>query len=125
MKKDNTHYHYGDRCLFWEKQHVLFSEDLQSFDIDSNIKGHCQNGESYRGLSCVCLEVLEEIAAGCGGRLTRDGIRRTRNGVFGVSYLSNPYSSGFERDLSRILHAAPDMKTIRLSDNGALVICEN
>ena len=125
MKYGGSHYYYGDRCLFWENQRVLFSEDLQSFDIDSNIKGHFQNGECYRGLSCLCLEVLEETAAACGGRVTLDGIRRSRNGVFSVGYVPLDYSAAFTRDMSRILEAAPDMKTIKLADNGAPVIDDN
>lgn len=67
---------YGDNNIFWQNQHIFFSEDLQSFDIDSNIKGRYKNGESYRGLCCICLEVFERIAEQNSGHLSIEGIRR-------------------------------------------------
>lgn len=55
LKRGNF-FSYGDRMLFWENQKVWFAEDLQSFDIDSNVKGRFDTSDLYRGLSCVCLE---------------------------------------------------------------------
>lgn len=63
--------------LFWENQKVWFAEDLQSFDIDSNVKGRFDTSDLYRGLSCVCLEMIDEIAA-------------KGNGVLKEKYCENP-----------------------------------
>ena len=74
-----NYFSYGDLNLFWANQHIWFSEDLQSFNIDSNIKGRYANREQYRGLSCLCLEVLNEIASKNEGCITINGIRNAPN----------------------------------------------
>lgn len=113
-----THYSsYGDRNLFWKNQHVWFSEDLHSFNIDANLKGRYENGESYRGLACLCIEVFDAVAERDGGRLTVDGILSAENGIFAV-----PYSSCRETvvhgDILKLETAAPEMKTISLNKHG-------
>lgn len=114
MMKRGSYFSYGDEMLFWDKQKIWFAEDLQSFDIDSNVKGRYIPGEPYRGLSCVCLEGLEEIAEEGGGTLRRDVIRGAENFVFGVPYRMNDrvWPGG---DINRILFAKPEMKTIGLN----------
>lgn len=112
-----NYFSYGDINLFWKNQHIWFSEDLQSFNIDSNIKGRYENGETYRGLSCLCLEVLEEIATQNEGRITINGIRNAPNGVFGVEYISCWFDTD-EGDFSKVLNSSSDMKTITLDENG-------
>ena len=109
-------YPYGDINLFWERQHIWFSEELCSFNIDSDVKGRNENGETYRGLTCVCLDVLEEIASRSGSRLTIDGLYEGENAVFGV-----PWSPAWrydpewdEADIGRVLQARPEMKTITI-----------
>ncbi len=117
------HFSYGDDCLFWEKQHVYFSEDLQSFNLDSNIKGRNENGETYRGLCCLCLEICEEIASRNHGRLSVDSLSSYENGVFSMDYAPawgvSPMSVG---DPYNILNAAPHMKTISLDQERNPVI---
>lgn len=49
--KNGNYFSYGDKMLFWQNQHIWFAEDLQSFDIDSNIKGKYDKNDNYRGLS--------------------------------------------------------------------------
>lgn len=102
---------YGDRNLFWENQHIWFSEDLQSFDIDSDIKGRNAFGETYRGLSCICLEALEEIVEDSNGYLTIEGIEKGQNFVFSAAYCPNQSLSN-EGDIRLITDAALQMKTI-------------
>ena len=113
-----TGYHsgYGEQSLFWQNQHVFFSEDLQSFDIDSNAKGVYQNGETYRGLSCVCLEVLEEVAAQNGRRLTVDGLCEGQNCMFAAELVPNGAYDP-QGDAEKVLCAAPEMKTITMDEN--------
>ncbi len=119
-----NYFSYGDNSVFWQKQHIFFSEDLQSFNIDSNIKGRYENGESYRGLACVCLEVCEETAAQNGGRLSADAIGNSPNAVFSAEY--QPYLQYAETgNIDRILNAAPRMKTIKLDCDGKPVIAES
>ena len=117
----HDYYSYGRENLFWQKQHIFFSRSLQSLDIDSNVKGKMKNGESYRGLACVCLEVFDEIASQCGGYLSRTGIRKGPNGVFSVEHIPC-WSYEKVGDISRILQAAPKMKEIRLGEDGKGVI---
>ena len=120
MKKRVT---YGDVNVFWQNQHILFSEDLQSFNIDSNVKGRNENGENYRGLACVCLEAIEEIAAAGQGRLTVEGICAAPNFVFAAEHVYWwPYYKG--GDIGAVLGAAPRMKTITLGEHGEPVIKE-
>ena len=114
---------YGDKNLFWEKQHIWFSEDLCSFNIDSDVKGRCQNGETYRGLACLCLEVLEDTAASGGRRLTIDTLCDAENAVFSSERVPGSYYMAQEK-LDRILTAAPEMKTITLSPDGIPVIVD-
>lgn len=107
---------YGDRSLFWTNQHIWFSEDLQSFDIDSDVKGRNAYGETYRGLSCICLEALDEIAGCHGGRLSIESFLAGENFVFSAEYTPNR-SYVFEGSIDRITNASPDMKTISSSKN--------
>lgn len=112
---------YGDDNLFWEKQHIWFCKELHSFNIDSDIKGKNKNGETYRGLSCLCLEVYDELASKGNGTLTVDMLRKAENGVFAaeLAELMGDVPAG---DLDVILRAAPEMKTITLDSNGMLSI---
>lgn len=120
FKKEDA-YTYGDNNLFFVNQHIWFSEDLQSFNIDSNVKGRYVNGESYRGLACVCLEVLEEIAAQNGGMLTAKGVRASQNFVFSSPHIWNlPASS--DRDVTKIIEARPNIKTITLDTDGTPIL---
>ena len=119
------YYSYGANNVFWKRQHVFFSEDLHSFNLDSNIKGRFKNGEGYRGLTCLCIEVLEEISAQNSGYLSTDAICSGPNGVFSVEYKKVcRHSQTPECSLDRILNAAPKMKTITLDSNGKPVIIE-
>ena len=113
----NNWFSYGDNSLFWENQHVFFSEDLQSFNIDSDVKGRNENGETYRGLSCVCFEVLEDIAAKNGGYLSIDAVCNAENGIFAAKYTPcyQPCKNGC---IDFVLNASPEMKTIYLDGNG-------
>ena len=110
------YYSYGSRKLFYTRQHVFFSEALQSFNIDSDVKGRCENGQTYRGLSCVCLEVLEEIAAE-NGSLTLEGVVNAQNAVFAVPYVPC-WGMDTPGDIGRILNAAPQMRRITLDAKG-------
>ena len=115
--KKNDRYTYGDNNLYWEKQHVWFSEDLQSFNIDSNVKGKYVNGELYRGLSCLCIEVYDELASAEDGSLTVLKIRNAENGIFGQE-LSKSRIEISEGNPDIILNATPKMKTITLDGEG-------
>lgn len=115
------YFSYGDVNLFWENEHIWFSEDLCSFDIDANIKGRAENGEHYRGLACLCLEALEETARRNGGMLTVEGIRGGPNAVFAEEYDPGRFDEP-DADVSRVLLAAPEMKTITLGMDGVPVI---
>lgn len=117
----NSFFGYGDYNLFWKKQRIWFSEELCSFDIDSNIKGRMENGETYRGLSCLCLEGLEEISAANNGYLTISGIRNAQNFVFSVPLEPHWYYEDIG-DIQKVLDAAPEMKTIALDDAGLPVL---
>lgn len=108
---------YGDRNLFWKNQHIWFSEDLQSFDIDSDIKGRNAFGETYRGLSCICLEALEEIVEESNGYLTVDGIEKGQNFVFSAAYCPNR-SLSYDGDIHVITDSMPQMKMITIDGNG-------
>ena len=111
---------YGYDNLFWENQHIWFSAELHSFNIDSNIKGRYENGEGYRGLSCLCMEVYDELAAARDGQLTTALLREAENGVFGVKadYWRKTQT---HKSPDRILNAAPQMKVIGL-EKGVPVI---
>lgn len=112
---------YGEENVFFEEAHVWFSEALFSFNLDSDVKGRNKNGETYRGLTALCLEVCEEIAAQCEGRLTREGVLAAQNPVFSVPYRwqSEALPGG---DLNRILEAAPEQKTIWLGQDRCIYI---
>ena len=112
---------YGENSLFWEKQHVWFSEDLCSFNIDSNVKGRSNDGENSRGLACMCLEVYEEAAARNGRRLTIGSITGSENGMFYVKHIP-AWDDEPEGDLRKLLDAEPRMKTIRMAPGGVPVI---
>lgn len=109
--KEADRFTYGSDNLFWQKQHMWFCSELRSFNIDSNVKGRYQNGESYRGLSCICMEVYDELAAKNDGKLTADLVYEAENGIFGVELdYSMPVKEGGSPD--RILGASVEMKTI-------------
>ena len=112
---------YGDNNLFWEKQHMYFCEELHSFNVDSDIKGRNANGERYRGLSCICLEVYDEIASDDNGLLTIDKITGYENGVFAAE-LDRSYRNVPLGDKNVILDARPQMKTITLDESGRPVL---
>ena len=80
------HFSYGDDNLFWQNQHIWFSEDLQALDIDANIKGRNEFGESWRGISCVCLEVFDSIAGQNNSSLSVSDIIGAENGAFSAKY---------------------------------------
>lgn len=119
--KGKDRFTYGDNNLFFENQHIWFSEDLQSFNIDSNVKGRIKNGETYRGLACVCLEAVDEIAALCGPKFTVNGVRNGINAVFAGPLRSDctPVSGG---DIRRITCARPHMKTLDMDEAGTVFI---
>lgn len=121
--KRGNYYSYGDKMLLWEKQRIWFAEDLQSFDIDSNVKGRRSSDDSYRGLSCICLEIVDEIAAKNNGFLTREAIQNYENFVFSVPYTQNVFMN-INADLSRVIEARPQMKRIKLNENGEPQIIE-
>lgn len=109
--KKEDYYSYGEDNLFWQNQHIFFSESLQSFNIDSNIKGRYKNGEGHRAISCICIEMLEEIAVSCETKLTAQAVRRAPNFVFSadLTYENTEESAG---DASRITHNPPESKRI-------------
>lgn len=121
--KHENYYSYGERKLFWQNQHIFFSESLQSFNIDANVKGRYANGEGHRRLSCVCLESIEEIAAQSGGRLTRQGVKDAPNFVFSARHRGYPYI-GKTGDIKTLTTAAPEAKRITLDENRYPVIWE-
>ena len=109
---------YGHHNLFWQNQHVWFSSELRSFNVDSNVKGRYANGETYRGLSCICLDVYDELAAAHDGLLTTDIVYEAENGIFGVELEHSRWYSdwiGKIKTPEKILRAAPEMKTIGLN----------
>lgn len=116
LKKDG-YFSYGSEMLFWAKQRIWFAEDLQSFNIDSNMKGLYAPEDQYCGLACICLEILEEIAGHSKRGLTRDEIRRADNFVFSETYTSCNENM-ITGDIKRVLYARPCMKTIGLNAEG-------
>ena len=116
MLKKGDYFRYGDKNLFWVNQKIWFSEDFQSFDIDSNIKGRYNPEDSYRGLSCICLESVEKIASLNGNRLTAEAVRESQNFVFGMGLVYG-YSFFENADIDRILTAQPAMKNIYADSN--------
>ena len=119
--KHEDHFSYGDRNLYWENQHVYFSEDLQSFNIDANIKGRFANGEAFRSLSCICLECIEEIAKENMGYLEIDSVKNASNFVFSSEFVYGlpPFLGA---DISKILNAKPTAKRITLDDNNKPIV---
>ena len=113
---------YGYDNLFWQNQHVWFCGELRSFDIDSNVKGRYKNGETYRGLSCICLEVYDDLAAAHDGLLTTELVYGAENGIFGVELEYTGWTGEFGTP-DIILNAVPEMKTIGL--NGTSLVIEN
>ncbi len=112
---------YGDDSLFWENQHIWFSEDLQSFDIDANIKGRNAFGESWRGLSCICLEIFDSIAGKNNSSLSIPDIINSANGVFSAQYtFSNEIWQ--EGDIHALLSAQSRMKTIMIGNDRSLYL---
>lgn len=120
LKKGN-HFSYGYKNMLWGSQHVFFSEDLQGFDIDSDVKGRCEGGETYRGLSCMCLEVYEELSSRYGGKLTIEDIRAGENGIFGQPLVTSWRNPG-DGDIDKILQARPRMKVIGMDAERKLKI---
>lgn len=115
--KHGDYFSYGDNMLLWEKQRIWFAEDLQSFDIDSNVKGRFDSDDYYRGLSCICLEIVDEIASKNDGFLLREAMRESENFAFSVPYTPNVFCA-YDADLSPILEANPKMKRIVLAADG-------
>ena len=113
---------YGEDSVFWEKQHIFFSQSLQSFNLDANVKGRRQNGQSYRGLACICLEVFDSAAAKNFGWLDREAVIAAENGVFGVP-LGAGWGTGSDR-IDERLFASPKMRTITLDANGKPCIAD-
>ncbi len=119
--KQGGYFSYGDEQVFFGHQHMWFSEDLQSFNIDSNVKGRYVVGEDYRGLSCVCLEVIDEIAEENGGFLTVDSVKSGER--FVVSEKRVPVLWATPKfDLLKILDAQPRMKKITIDINGEAIV---
>jgi len=109
---------YGGKTLFFERQRAFFSEDLQSFDIDSNVKGRFEEaGDTYRGLTCVCLEALDEIAEPECGRLTLDALCEGSGYIYGAEYTRGASAVPYG-DTAVITRAKPEMKTIRMGSAG-------
>ncbi len=121
FKKEN-YYSYGHNNLFWQNQHVFFSEELQSFNIDSNVKGRIVDGEGHRSLSCVCLEVIDEIAKENGRKLSVDAVKNSRNFVFSVDHIYSAYDPKRE-NIDSILKANPEAKFVTLDEKGRPYIC--
>lgn len=118
-----NYFTYGHRNLFWKKQHIFFSEDLQSFNIDANVKGRFANGEAHRGLACVCIEGLEEVAAQNQGYLPLDAVKNAPNFVFATDLTyGTPASNGGK--ISDITASSPKAKQITRDANGNFVIVE-
>lgn len=97
--------------------------ELQSFNIDSNIKGRYENNEFYRGLSCICLNPLDEIVASNNGNMTVELLKQSDNFVFGESLVNNPWN-GSLNNIDRLLKASPSMKIITLLNDGNIEIIE-
>lgn len=118
--KRTDRFTYGDDNLFWKNQHVWFCSELRSFNVDSNVKGRYENGEMYRGLSCICLNVYDKLVGAHDGLFTTDILYEAENGIFGVKM---EYSEWAEENktIDKILKANPEMKTIGL-DGKTLVI---
>ena len=112
---------YGDKSLFWDEQHIWFSEDLQSFNLDSNVKGRYDSSDRYRGLTCICLEAVEDAAALNFGELSIESVLAARNGVFGQAHINGFYPNGNE-DMDLIFNSRPEMKTISVDAEGRLYI---
>ncbi len=109
------HYSYGgdDRTLFWQKQHIYFSEALQSFNIDANVKGRYANGEDHSALACVCLECIEEIAAQNGGHLALDAVKQAPNFVFSMDFVYDAPIPA-KASISKITDTDPAAKLITM-----------
>ena len=110
---------YGDNNLFWQNQHIWFSEDLQSFDIDANIKGRQEFGENWRGIACVCLEVVDETAGRHNDSLSVSALQNAPNAVFAAPYVPS-YEDCPIGNPDSLLSTPPDMKTISIHSDGRL-----
>ena len=122
FKKEN-YFSYGDNNLYWQNQHIFFSEELQSFNIDSNIKGRFENGEGHRGLTCVCLEGIEDAVEQNDGWLTSDGIKNAENFVFSVDHVYQLLEYA-DPHVDKITAAEPKAKRITLDQNQQPVLSE-
>jgi hypothetical protein len=109
---------YGDDGLFWKNQHIWFSESLQSFNIDSNIKGRYEFGEGWRGISCVCLEVIDKIAGNNNCSLSSADLKKSPNGVFTAEYVPG-YEACPDEFFAALFSAKPEMKTITSDKNNS------
>ncbi|MBO4897453.1 MAG: metallophosphoesterase [Clostridia bacterium] len=116
--KNKDVFTYGEKSLFFSKQHMFFCEELRSFNIDSNIKGRYINGETYRGLSCICLEALCETAK---EGLTREAVRAGKNFVFSAEYIPNDYEK-HDGNITALLSASPAMNLITMDYNGEIIL---
>ena len=117
-------FRHGESGVYWTKQHIFFSGDMRSFNLDANVKGRHVNGETYRGITCLCLEACEEIAEANGGLLTADAVLQDPDCVFSAEYV--PFCSivpSEESDLSPFFQADPNMKTIAFDpDDNAVIL---
>lgn len=109
---------YGDRNLFWKMQHICYSEDLRSFNIDSNAKGRFDTGATYSGLSCICLEVIDKLSES-DKFLKTETIRNAPNFVFGTK-CRRSFERARENFADNLLNAKLQMKTIGLDEEGIL-----
>lgn len=114
---------YGDKSLYLKNQHIFFSEDLQSFNIDSNVKGRFENGEGHRGLTCVCIEGIEDTAEKDNGYLTTYGVKNAPSFVFSVDYVDK-YFEKENGNISPIIEARPEAKLITMDKNKNPVIAK-
>lgn len=121
LKNDDNEKKYGSKSVFWKKQHIWFSEDMRSFDIDSNVKGKLHGHDAERRLSCICLEVYDELES-----LTIKNIYHGENGVFSVKHESENKSSAQSDKTSDLLSKIKkiDCKIITVDDKGQLIIRE-
>lgn len=122
LKIDHNEKKYGSKPVFWKKQHIWFSEDMRSFDIDSNVKGYLNGHENEeRRLSCICLEAYDELP-----KLTIKNIYRGENGVFSVKHECDNKSSDESSQISDLLKKIKeiDCKIITVDDKGQLIIRE-
>ena len=81
------------------------------------MKGRNAHGETYRGLSCLCLEVLEEIAARDEGAVSIEGLCAGPCPVFSQELVER---WGWEPggNIDAVLRARPEQRTIAVDAFG-------